>query len=55
MSRRSIVVFDIEEGPQTLVEDVQVSGNQNIAVGTAHRAQGIPTPRRSALFSAQAG
>src|SRR5207302_6879433 len=25
------VAFDIEEGAQTLVEDVQVSGNQNVA------------------------
>jgi len=27
------VAFDIEEGTQTIVEDVQVSGNQNIALG----------------------
>ncbi len=26
------VAFDIEEGTQTVVEDVQVSGNQNISV-----------------------
>jgi outer membrane protein insertion porin family len=49
------VAFEIEEGPQTVVDDVQISGNQNIASGelTAHKGfqlrPGVPfSPRKLA-------
>jgi outer membrane protein assembly factor BamA len=35
------VAFDIEEGTQTLVEDVQVSGNQNVASGQLTAPKGF--------------
>jgi outer membrane protein insertion porin family len=35
------VVFDIVEGPQTLVEDVQILGNQNIDAGQLTAPQGF--------------
>jgi len=35
------VDFDIEEGPQTIVENVQVSGNQNVAYGQLTAPKGF--------------
>jgi len=35
------IAFEIEEGPQTVVEDVHVSGNQNIAMGQLTAPKGF--------------
>ncbi len=35
------IAFDIEEGPQTIVENVQISGNQNIASGELTAPKGF--------------
>jgi outer membrane protein insertion porin family len=44
------VDFDIEEGPQTVVEDVQVSGNQNVAYAQLTAPKGFEL-RSGAPFS----
>ena len=48
------VTFDIEEGDQTIVEDVNVSGNQNIAFGQLTAPKGFRTSGGSSVLSAQA-
>jgi outer membrane protein insertion porin family len=39
--RQMDVAFEIQEGPQTVVDDVQISGNQNIPAGQLTAPQGF--------------